>query len=192
MTILNSPVQVLQQPHRTTFSRLYRHIFSPRCHSIAKRWNLSPKPVASPSPTPWRCQPLPERISGPFFAFDSSRQLHAPFQRFIRVWGGDRSDVVLLLWEAWHSLLKAHFQHRATPDEISGWELPASQLDHDLYPDVVLRALSVLVPGLQQYWNGAAGAQLPRPKVDGGYYTRTPENMPLIGTLRARGTWCSV
>jgi hypothetical protein len=105
-----------------------------------------------------------------------------------RVWGGDRSDVVLLLWEAWHKLLKGRFQHLATPDELSGWQLPTSQFDHELYPDVVLRALSVLVPGLQQYWNGAAGAQLPRPKVDGGYYTRTPENMPLIGEIRARDT----
>jgi hypothetical protein len=101
------------------------------------------------------------------------------------VWGGDQSDVVLLLWEAWHSRLKGHFRDRASPDELNGWELPASLLDHELYPDAVLRALSVLVPGLQQYWNGTAGEKFPRPKVDGGYYTRTPENMPLIGNTRA-------
>jgi hypothetical protein len=88
---------------------------------------------------------------------------------------------VLLLWEVWHSMLKAHFQDQASPSELSGMELPLSLLDHDLYPDVVLRALSVLVPGLQQYWNGDAGVKFSRPTVDGGYYTRTPENLPLIG-----------
>ena len=78
-------------------------------------------------------------------------------------------------------MLQGFLQDRGSPSELNGMELPLSLLDHDLYPDVVLRALSVFVPGIQQYWNGAAGDKLPRPKVDGGYYTRTPENMPLIG-----------
>ena len=78
-------------------------------------------------------------------------------------------------------MIKGHFEHEASLAELEGSQLPLSLLDHLLYPDVVLRALSVLVPGLQQYWNGAAGDKFPRPTVDGGYYTRTPENMPLIG-----------
>lgn len=48
-------------------------------------------------------------------------------------------------------------------------------------PGVPLSPQKVLVPGLQQYWSGAAGDKFPRPRVDGGYYTRTPENLPLIG-----------
>ena len=83
-------------------------------------------------------------------------------------------------------MLKAHFQDQAGPSELSGMELPMSLLDHDLYPDVVLRALSVLVPGLQRYWNGDAGVRFSRPTVDGGYYTRTPENLPLIGDKSKR------
>ena len=78
-------------------------------------------------------------------------------------------------------MLQESLQDAGSPSQLNGMELPLSLLDHDIYPDVVLRALSVLVPGMQQYWNGAAGAKVPRPKVDGGYYTRTPENMPLIG-----------
>ena len=79
-------------------------------------------------------------------------------------------------------MMKGQFEHQASLAELEGSQLPLSLLDHLLYPDVVLRALSVLVPGLQQYWNGAAGDKFPRPTVDGGYYTRTPENLPLIGS----------
>lgn len=63
---------------------------------------------------------------------------------FLRVWGGERSDIVLLLWEVWHGMLQGFFQHRGSPSELSGMELPLSLLDHELYPDVVLRALSVM------------------------------------------------
>ena len=98
------------------------------------------------------------------------------------MWGGERSNVVLLLWEAWHSMLLKRFDDRASPSELTGMQLPVSLFDHELYPDVVLRALSALAPGLQQYCNGDAGGHVPKPTVDGGYYTRTPENMPLIGS----------
>ena len=131
-------------------------------------------PAAPDAP---RC-PSQVSYSAPYL---STRDKNDFFLNHHRVWGGERSNVVLLLWEAWHSLLKGHFEERASSSALNGSELPLSLLDHDLYPDVVLRALSVLVPDLQQYWNGAAGVKFPKPAVDGGYYTRTPENLPLIG-----------
>ncbi len=54
-------------------------------------------------------------------------------------------------------------------------------------PEITLRGMSVLVPGLQAYFD-----PMPRPYVDGGYYTKTQENRPLIGPLPVAGAYvCS-
>ena len=41
-----------------------------------------------------------------------------------------------------------------------------------------------MIPGLSQYFD-----QPPRPFLDGGYYTKTRENRPLIGPLPVEGAW---
>jgi glycine/D-amino acid oxidase-like deaminating enzyme len=46
------------------------------------------------------------------------------------------------------------------------------------FPDVVLRGLAPIIPAL-----GAYLERPPRPSLDGGYYTKTRENRPLIGPL---------
>ncbi len=51
-------------------------------------------------------------------------------------------------------------------------------------PEIVLRAMSVLVPGLKRYFD-----HTPKPVMDGGYYTKTPENRPLIGELPVQGAY---
>lgn len=54
-------------------------------------------------------------------------------------------------------------------------------------PEITLRGMSVLVPGLAAYLD-----PMPKPFVDGGYYTKTPENRPLIGPLPVPGAYvCS-
>ena len=54
-------------------------------------------------------------------------------------------------------------------------------------PEITLRGMAVLVPGLRQYLD-----PMPKPYVDGGYYTKTPENRPLIGPLDVPGAFvCS-
>ena len=54
-------------------------------------------------------------------------------------------------------------------------------------PEIMLRGMSVLVPGLAGYFD-----PMPKPFVDGGYYTKTPENRPLIGPLSVPGAYvCS-
>lgn len=58
--------------------------------------------------------------------------------------------------------------------------------DDDL-PEITLRGMSVLVPGLSAYFD-----PMPKPYVDGGYYTKTQENRPLIGPLSVPGAYiCS-
>lgn len=51
-------------------------------------------------------------------------------------------------------------------------------------PEVALRGMGTVVPGLAKYFH-----QIPKPFVDGGYYTRTPENRPLIGPLAVDGAY---
>ena len=56
-------------------------------------------------------------------------------------------------------------------------------LDSQL-PEVALRGMATIVPGLAAYFN-----RIPKPFVDGGYYARTPENRPLIGPLPVEGAY---
>lgn len=52
----------------------------------------------------------------------------------------------------------------------------------EMYPEVVLRGLATMVPGLERYRD-----RLPKAVVDGGYYTKTRENRPLIGPAGPEG-----
>jgi glycine/D-amino acid oxidase-like deaminating enzyme len=58
------------------------------------------------------------------------------------------------------------------------WPLPVD----DLYAEVVMKGLTTMVPGLAPYLVG-----LPEHAVDGGYYTKTRENRPLIGPCGPEG-----
>ena len=51
-------------------------------------------------------------------------------------------------------------------------------------PEIALRGWSRMLPSLERYF-----ARLPRMTVDGGYYTKTPENRPLVGPLPVTGAW---
>jgi glycine/D-amino acid oxidase-like deaminating enzyme len=54
----------------------------------------------------------------------------------------------------------------------------------DFYPEIVLRGLTRMVPGLAAYIN-----RMGKPIVDGGYYCKTQENRPLIGPLPVDGAY---
>jgi len=82
--------------------------------------------------------------------------------------GGPGSDIVLGLW-AYHT----------PPVE------PVLPFSIDpRYPEMVLRGLATMLPGLKEYLN-----RLPKATVDGGYYTKTRENRPLIGKLPVHGAY---
>jgi glycine/D-amino acid oxidase-like deaminating enzyme len=118
-----------------------------------------------------------------------------------RPYGGPGSDAVLMLWEAWH--------HGVQPTEPPS-EGVGHLLDHELYPEVVLRGLASVVPDLRAYFDedfkgawlaarakaggggggsggGEGESEGKKPYVDGGYYTKTQENIPLIGPAPGAG-----
>jgi glycine/D-amino acid oxidase-like deaminating enzyme len=82
--------------------------------------------------------------------------------------GGVDSPWVLALWE----------YHRLIQEPV--WPLPEDRL----YPEAVIKGLTTMVPGLAPYRE-----RLPQPVVDGGYYTKTKENRPLIGPLPVDGAY---
>jgi glycine/D-amino acid oxidase-like deaminating enzyme len=82
--------------------------------------------------------------------------------------GASTSRIILILWE-YHL------------DEIEPvWPLPLDPL----YPEVALRGLSTMIPALRAYFDKAS-----RPNLDGGYYTKTRENRPLVGPLPVEGAY---
>jgi glycine/D-amino acid oxidase-like deaminating enzyme len=52
------------------------------------------------------------------------------------------------------------------------------------YPEVILRGLIHMIPGLSAYVS-----RMRKPRVDGGYYCKTRENRPLIGPLPVEGAF---
>jgi glycine/D-amino acid oxidase-like deaminating enzyme len=52
------------------------------------------------------------------------------------------------------------------------------------YPEVLLRGMSVMVPGLRTYHT-----HMPNAFLDGGYYTKTAENRPLVGPTAVGGLY---
>ncbi len=82
--------------------------------------------------------------------------------------GGLDSDIVLMLW-AYH----------VEPRDV----IVPPPLD-EFYPEVVLRGMATLIPGLRAYFGKASIAMY-----DGGYYTKTKENRPLAGPLPIDGAY---
>ena len=80
--------------------------------------------------------------------------------------GGADSRVALMLWEYHVEQLEPSWPPELDPQ----------------YPEIVLRGLATMLPALQAYF-----ARLPRPRLDGGYYTKTAENRPLIGPTPVDG-----
>jgi len=104
-------------------------------------------------------------------ADDSTRWLTEllPAGIHFRPEGYGASRTVLMLWDY-------HGAHR--------FETPEFPLPEDpFYPEVVLRGMTRLVPGLAAYLE-----RLPHAYVDGGYYTKTVENRPLIGPAGPSGS----
>lgn len=74
---------------------------------------------------------------------------------------------------------------------IGLWAYDAAPVD-EVFPlppapyffDVALRGLIRIIPALEAYVH-----RPPRPSIDGGYYTKTRENRPLIGPIGPRGSF---
>lgn len=82
--------------------------------------------------------------------------------------GSGDSQNILLLWD---------YQDKASEP------IWPPQLD-DVYPEIALRGLATMLPGMRNYFE-----KMPRPHLDGGYYTKTRENRPLVGPLPVDGAF---
>lgn len=82
--------------------------------------------------------------------------------------GGQQADTLLLLWDYHTEPVEAVFPPPVDP----------------LYPELALRGLCKMVPGLQVYLE-----KLPKPYLDGGYYTKTQENRPLACSVPVEGAY---
>ena len=82
--------------------------------------------------------------------------------------GGPDSDIVILLWE---------YQSKKMEPLIN------PPLD-DLYPEVVLRGMARMLPAFRRYLS-----RMPKPKVDGGFYTKTRDNRPIVGPTPINGLY---
>lgn len=78
------------------------------------------------------------------------------------------SPVVLLLWTYHTDPVEPTFPFDSYP----------------YYAEIVLRGMARMVPALSAYFE-----RTPKPVVDGGYYTKTRENRPLIGPLPVDGAY---
>jgi sarcosine oxidase, subunit beta len=52
------------------------------------------------------------------------------------------------------------------------------------YPEIALRGLAVMLPRMKEYFG-----RMPRPQLDGGFYTKTRENRPLVGAAGMEGAY---
>jgi glycine/D-amino acid oxidase-like deaminating enzyme len=120
---------------------------------------------ADPQYLPWTAD---ERAD--LAASDETRWLldELPGGVHLRPEGGSDSNLVLMLWA----------YHVKPRDPI----VPPP-LD-EFFPEVALRGLAAMLPGLRAYFGKAAVLLY-----DGGYYTRTPENRPLAGPLPVDGAY---
>ncbi|MBW7881505.1 MAG: FAD-binding oxidoreductase [Caldilineaceae bacterium] len=101
---------------------------------------------------------------------EETRHLLATFPGGVhfRPEGGPGAETVLLLWAYHLEPVAPRFPIPQDPE----------------FPEIVLRGASTMVPGLARYLE-----KLPRSYVDGGYYTKTRENRPLIGPLPVAGAY---
>jgi glycine/D-amino acid oxidase-like deaminating enzyme len=82
--------------------------------------------------------------------------------------GSGENQTILMLWE-YHS------------KEMEPVWPPT--LDEQ-YAEVALRGLAAMLPRMKEYFG-----KMPRPQIDGGYYTKTRENRPLVGPMGVEGAY---
>ena len=101
---------------------------------------------------------------------EGTRYLLAEFPSGVhaRPEGGADADVALILWTYDLKPVEPVFPFSFDP----------------YYPEIALRGLAVMIPGLEAYFG-----HMPKPILDGGYYTKTSENRPLIGPLPVEGAY---
>lgn len=91
-----------------------------------------------------------------------------PSGAHLRPEGSGQAESIIMLWDT----------HNEAVEPV----LPAPQ--DPLYPEITLRGLCKMLPGLRPYL-----AHFPQPYIDSGYYTKTKENRPLACPLPVEGAY---
>jgi glycine/D-amino acid oxidase-like deaminating enzyme len=99
---------------------------------------------------------------------EETRWLTEPFPPGVHTRPEGGGTDILMLWE-YHTL------------QMEPLESPP--LDEQ-YPEIALRGLAAMLPRMREYFG-----HIPRPQLDGGFYTKTRENRPLIGPLGVPGAF---
>jgi glycine/D-amino acid oxidase-like deaminating enzyme len=82
--------------------------------------------------------------------------------------GGQGSEMVLMLWE--YQSIEMEPTSNPPMDEY--------------YPEVALRGMTRMVPALKEYYGRAS-----RPQLDGGFYTKSRDNRPIVGPTPTKGLY---
>jgi glycine/D-amino acid oxidase-like deaminating enzyme len=82
--------------------------------------------------------------------------------------GSGENQTILMLWE---------YQSKAMEPV---WP---PKMDEQ-YAEIAMRGLAAMLPRMKEYFG-----RMPRPQVDGGYYTKTRENRPLVGPMGVEGAY---
>jgi len=76
-------------------------------------------------------------------------------------------------------------------DILMLWEYHTQLMDpvdapvmNEQYPEIALRGLAAMLPRMKEYF-----VRMPRPQLDGGFYTKTRENRPLVGPMDVDGAY---
>ncbi len=77
-------------------------------------------------------------------------------------------DTIILLWDYHIKIVEPE---------------PDPQMDEQ-YPEIALRGLAAMLPRMKEYFG-----RIPRPQLDGGFYTKTRENRPLVGPMGVEGAF---
>jgi glycine/D-amino acid oxidase-like deaminating enzyme len=117
-----------------------------------------------------QCLPWEEEERRALAEDDETRWLTETFPSGVhtRPEGGEESQTILMLWE-----YQTKVMDPVWPPNMD-----------EQYPEIALRGLSAMLPRMKEYF-----ARMPRPQLDGGYYTKTPENRPLIGPTDVEGAY---
>ena len=117
-----------------------------------------------------QCLPWEEDERQALAEDDETRWLTESFPAGVhtRPEGGEESQTVLMLWEYQTKVMEPVW-----PPKMD-----------EQYPEVVLRGLATMLPRMKEYFG-----RMPRPKLDGGYYTKTRENRPLVGPMGVDGAF---
>ncbi|HEY5728790.1 MAG TPA: FAD-binding oxidoreductase [Anaerolineales bacterium] len=99
---------------------------------------------------------------------DSTRWLMETFPSGVHTRPEGGGNDILMLWE----------YHTEVMEPVNAPTMDAQ------YPEIAMRGLAAMLPRMKEYFS-----KMPRPQLDGGFYTKTRENRPLVGPMGVAGAY---